>query len=70
MTDSRLPITVKTIAGGPVIQLADGGRLYTHGHAPEVARLVHTMTKDQAEELAEVVALALTHAWGGQTDAT
>jgi hypothetical protein len=65
--DSRLPITVKAIAGGVLIQLADGGRLYVHGLEPEIARVANTMTKEQAEELAMAVAQALTEAWGDLT---
>jgi hypothetical protein len=60
MPDARLPIKVLRIPGGAVVR-ATGERLYIRGRDSEGA--THAMTLDEAEQLAEDVARALTEAW-------
>ena len=64
MPDTRLPIKIKRIPDGFIVNLADGRKLWIYGREPEVARVANTMTLAEAEQLAKDVARALTEAWG------
>lgn len=65
MPDKRLPLKIKPLPGGYAIHFADGRRAFIiYGREPHVANAAQTFTMDEARELAQEVARALTAAWG------
>ena len=65
MLDRRLPLKIRRLPGGYVIQHADGVRaVFVYGHStPDNARAANGLTIDEAKALAQEVARALTAAW-------
>ena len=61
MPDPRLPLTIKLLPGGFSVQFADGSRpIMIYGRDPHVASAANSLTLDEARELAQEVARALT----------
>lgn len=65
MPDKRLLLTIKPLPGGYAIHFADGRRAFIiYGRDPTVARAADSFTMEEAKELAQEVARALTDTWG------
>ena len=64
MSDPRLPVKIKPIPGGFAITFVSGGQhIYIYGREPHVAQAAGSITIDEAKELAQDVARAMTALW-------
>ena len=63
MSDPRLPVKIKRVAGGFAVAFARGGQhIYVYGREPHVASAADTLSIDEAKALAQEIARALTAA--------
>jgi hypothetical protein len=62
--DLRLPLKIRQLPGGYAIEFPDGRRpVMVWGREPHVAAAAKALTIDEARELAQEIARALTAAW-------
>jgi hypothetical protein len=67
LADPRLPLKIRQLPGGYAIEFADGRRpVMVYGREPHVAPAAKTLTLDEARELAQEIARALTAAWSAR----
>jgi hypothetical protein len=65
MDDSRLPLTIRSVADGFAIVFADGGQhVFVSGREPTAGTPPGGLNSDEALELAKEIARALIAAWG------